>query len=130
RHKFILGLFDNAQVDPAAAAQVANCAEHRALAREAAAKGIVLLKNENNLLPLDASKLRIIAVIGPNAAEGQLGDYSGKPTHIVTPLEGIQQLCGDRIEVLHAKGCEILSPAMVGARFSVRVHGNLKVDAT
>ncbi len=127
RQKFQLGLFDQAIVDPAKAAKVANSAEHRALARETAVKGIVLLKNDNNLLPLDPAKLKKIAVIGPNAAEGQLGDYSGKPDHIVTPLEGIQS-AAPQAKILHAKGCEILSPAMVGARFSVRVHGNLKVD--
>jgi beta-glucosidase len=128
RHKLMLGLFEDAMVDPDHAARVGNCDEHRALARETAAKAIVLLKNENDLLPLDATKLRTIAVIGPNAAEGQLGDYSGRPAHIVSPLEGIKALVGNRIEVLHAEGCEILSPALVGARFSVRITGNLKVD--
>jgi beta-glucosidase len=128
KHKFQLGLFDKAIVDPAGAAKIANSAEHRALAREAAVKGIVLLKNENHVLPLDPKKLRKIAVIGPNADEGQLGDYSGKPDHIVTPLEGIQAALPKGVEVLHAKGCEILSPAMVGACFSVRLEGSLKVD--
>ena len=129
RHKFMLGLFANAMVDPAAAAQIASNPQHRVLAREAAAKSIILLKNDHNLLPLDPSKLQTIAVIGPNATEGQIGDYSGKPLHIVSSLEGIQQFLDDRVEVLHAKGCEILSPAMIGARFSVRIHGNLKIDA-
>jgi beta-glucosidase len=132
KHKLELGLFENAIVDPAEAQKISNCDQHRALARETAVKGIVLLKNENNLLPLDPTKLKKIAVIGPNANEGQLGDYSGKPTHIVTPLEGIQAAlagAGLKPALLHAKACEILSPAMVGARFSVRLEGSLKVDA-
>jgi beta-glucosidase len=127
RHKFQLGLFENAQVDPAKAASVAANPAHRALAREAACKGIVLLKNDGNLLPLDLSKLKALAVIGPNADQVQLGDYSGKPAHAVSPLEGIKA-AAPRLEILHAKGCEILSPAMVGARFSVRISGSLKVD--
>src|SRR5581483_389277 len=100
---------------------------HAALSREAATKGIVLLKNDQNLLPLDPS-IGSIAVIGPNADEGQLGDYSGTPDHIVTPLEGIRAAVASSTRVLYAKGCEILSPAMVAGRFSVRLHGSLKVD--
>ena len=80
-----------------------------------------------DLLPLDPA-VGSIAVIGPNADEGQLGDYSVAPEHIVTPLEGIRASVSPQTKVLHAKGCEILSPAMVLGRFSVRLHGSLKVD--
>ena len=128
RSKFKLGLFENVQVDPARAKQVGNDVAHKALSREAAAKGIVLLKNAGNLLPLDPT-ITTIAVIGPNADEGQLGDYSGTPNHIVTPLEGIRAAVSPGTKLLHAKGCEILSSAMVVGRFSLRVHGSLKVDA-
>ncbi len=127
RSKFKLGLFEKVQVDPTKAKQIANDPEHKELAREAATKGIVLLKNANNLLPLKPS-LGTIAVIGPNADEGQLGDYSGTPDHIVTPLEGIRALVSPKTKVLYARGCEILSPAMVVGRFSARMHGSLKVD--
>src|SRR5205085_554920 len=80
--KFELGLFEKPYCDPEDAAKVARDPAHRALAREAAMKGCVLLKNENGLLPLKRG-LQRIAVIGPNAAEGQLGDYSGSPEHVV-----------------------------------------------
>jgi len=127
RSKFKLGLFESAMVDPAKAAEVANNANHKALNREAAAKGCVLLKNDNNLLPL-RNDLKTIAVIGPNAADGQLGDYSGVPSYIVSPLEGIKAAVSPNTKIIHAKGCEILSAAMVIQRFSIRLSGNLKVD--
>jgi beta-glucosidase len=129
RSKFRLGLFDSVQVDPDQAERVANDPSHRALAREAAVKGIVLLKNENDLLPLKTD-LKTIVVIGPNVAVGQLGDYSGRPDHVVSPLEAIRDLLGSTTEIIHAAGCEILSPAMIVGRFSVRLSGNLTVPTT
>jgi beta-glucosidase len=127
RSKFKLGLFEDAIVDPTQAAVVVNNPEHAALAREVAAKGITLLKNDNNVLPLKPD-VKTIAVIGPNAADGQLGDYSGTPKHIVSPLEGLQKAVGSSTKVVYEKGCEILPLASVAGRFSVRAHGNLKVD--
>jgi beta-glucosidase len=62
--------------------------ENRELALEVAQKSIVLLKN-SGILPLSKDKVKSIAVIGPNAAEPQLGTYSGWPTVQVAPLEGI-----------------------------------------
>jgi beta-glucosidase len=84
-----------------------NSPEHRALALEAAQKSIVLLKNEDGLLPLDRFKLRSLAVIGPNAAALRLGGYSGIPAHRVTILDGICSKVGADIEVLYAEGCGI-----------------------
>jgi len=77
--KFRLGLFDNPYVDPDNAERVTNSAEHQQLAVEAARKVMVLLKNEKNTLPLDVSKLKTIAVIGPNAADIHVGGYSRDP---------------------------------------------------
>ncbi len=76
RQKFRLGLFENALVDPARAEKIVHNAEHQELALEAARESVVLLKNENRLLPL-RKDLGSIAVIGPNAddAKNQLGDY-------------------------------------------------------
>lgn len=105
RVKFMLGLFENPFVDEETAVSITNCAEHRALALEAARKSIVLLKNEGGLLPLDKSKLRSLAVIGPNAAAVRLGGYSGNPLQPVSVLEGIRQKAGDALEVLYAEGC-------------------------
>lgn len=111
RVKFMLGLFENPFVDEDAAVAVTNCAEHKALALEAAHKSIVLLKNEGGLLPIDRSKLRSLAVIGPNAAKVRLGGYSGDPLEPVSVLEGIRQKAGNALEILYAEGCGLtLSP--------------------
>src|SRR6185295_18723828 len=75
--KFQLGLFDDPYVDPAEAERVVGCDENRQLAREAACATITLLKNENNLAPLDLNQIKTIAVIGPNAHRSLLGGYSG-----------------------------------------------------
>jgi beta-glucosidase len=98
-------LFENPFVDEGTALAVTNCAEHKALALEAAHKSIILLKNEAGRLPLDPASLRSIAVIGPNAAPIRLGGYSGDPGCGISVLEGIRQKIGDSIEVLYAEGC-------------------------
>jgi beta-glucosidase len=77
--------------------------KHKAAAREVTQKTIVLLKNSNNALPLDRSKLRSIAVIGPRADEVLLDWYSGTPPYIVTPLAGIRNKVGNGMEVKYAK---------------------------
>ena len=107
RAKFVLGLFDNPYVDPDDAERVNETAEHRVLALKAAREAIILLKNENNLLPLDRNRIRSIAVIGPNAGRVELGEYSGGPTHKVSILDGIKQKVGNRIKVNYAEGCKI-----------------------
>lgn len=105
--KFQMGLFDDPYVDPDEAARVVGCEAHRELALQAARETITLLKNENNLAPLDPSKLKTLAVIGPNAHRVLLGGYSGLPKHNVTVLEGIKAKVGDRVQVLYAEGCKI-----------------------
>ena len=107
RAKFILGLFENPYVDPDRAIRVTNSPEHRELAAEAARRSIVLLKNENNLLPLNHSSLRSIAVIGPNAARVHLGGYSDDPGRGVSVLQGIRDKVGNQIKVTYAEGCKI-----------------------
>lgn len=112
RAKFVLGLFDELpQVDPDEAERVNNCIEHRSLALEAARKSIVLLKNQDYLLPLDPGSLRSIAVIGPNAADLHLGGYPDDPGRGVTILEGIRQAVGDHARVGYALGCRITAGA-------------------
>ena len=105
--KFRLGLFDNPYVDPDYAEKVNNSPEHKKLAAEAARKVIVLLKNDKNLLPLDATKLKTIAVIGPNAADVHLGGYSRDPGYGVSVLDGIRAKLGSKVKVLYAEGCKI-----------------------
>ncbi|HMN49459.1 MAG TPA: glycoside hydrolase family 3 C-terminal domain-containing protein [Ignavibacteriaceae bacterium] len=86
-----------------------NSPEHQQLVFEAGKKSLVLLKNQDNILPLDTSKILKIAVIGPNAAIMQT-DGSGSswvdPFYKVSPLEGIEKYVGT-LKVLYAKGCEI-----------------------
>lgn len=107
RAKFLLGLFENPYVDPDKAAEATNSRQHRELAAEAARRSIVLLKNEGNLLPFDRSKLRSIAVIGPNADRAHLGGYSDDPQRNVGILQGVRDKVGDRIKVVYAEGCKI-----------------------
>jgi beta-glucosidase len=107
RAKFLLGLFDDPYVDPDGVEQVTNTPEHRALALQAAREGIILLKNQDGLLPLDRSKIKSLAVIGPNAAICHLGGYSQDPGKAVSLLAGIQNKVGNRIRVLYSLGCEI-----------------------
>ncbi len=68
--------------------------EHRALCREAGRQAVVLFKNEGETLPLDATSLRKLAVIGPMAGTCHLGDYSGAPQDRVSPLDGILEQFG------------------------------------
>ncbi len=105
--KFRLGLFENPYVDPEYAQKITNSPEHRALAEKTAEKAIVLLKNENNLLPLDLTRLETIAVIGPNAADVHLGGYSREPAHGVSILDGIRDRVGASAKVVYAEGTRI-----------------------
>ncbi len=105
--KFKLGLFDAPYVDPAEAERLVGCTEHARLAHRAAREAITLLKNEQDLLPLNPQKLKTIAVIGPNAHRGLLGGYSGVPPHQVTVLDGIRARAAQGVNVLHAEGCKI-----------------------
>ncbi|HEY2860808.1 MAG TPA: CIA30 family protein [Terracidiphilus sp.] len=105
--KFRLGLFDHPYVDPDYAERTTNSPEHRQLALEAARKELILLKNDKNLLPLDLSKLKTIAVIGPNAADLHIGGYSRDPGFGITVLDGIKTRVGDRAKVTYAQGCKI-----------------------
>lgn len=105
--KFKMGLFEDPYADPDEADTVVGCDAHRDLALQAARETITLLKNENNLAPLDPSRLKTIAVIGPNANRALLGGYSGLPKHNVTVLDGIKAKVGDRVKVLYSEGCKI-----------------------
>jgi len=107
RAKFLVGLFEDPYIDAKRAVAVTNSAAHQALAAEAARRSIVLLKNQNNLLPLDRSKLKTVAVIGPNAATVHLGGYSDSPGRGVSVLQGVKDKAGAGINVVYAEGCKI-----------------------
>jgi beta-glucosidase len=106
RVKFRLGLFENPFVDTTEAARVNDSAEHRALALRAARKAIVLLRNQNALLPLSDS-IRSIAVLGPMIDTVALGDYSGYGMKVVTLLEGIRSAIPPSVQVHGARGCAL-----------------------
>jgi beta-glucosidase len=76
--------------------------KHKAVARLATQESVVLLKNSQNLLPLDRQKVKSIAVIGPRANEVLLDWYSGTPPYRVTPLEGITKSAGSSVKVSFA----------------------------
>jgi beta-glucosidase len=107
--RFRLGMFD--PPEQVAYAQipyaVVDSPEHRELALRTARESIVLLKNENNLLPLKKD-LESLAIIGPNAEDllVLLGNYHGTPHRAVTPLEGIRKKLGSATRVYYAQGCE------------------------
>lgn len=111
REKFLAGLFDDPIVDAAYAEKITNSPDHQRLSLQAAREAIILLKNQDHLLPLDASKYKRIAVIGPNAAEVHLGGYSDKPGRGVSVLEGIKKRMGSGTEVLYSEGVKITETA-------------------
>jgi len=108
--KFRAGLFENSYADVAQALALTNDSEARDLARKAAQRSIILLKNDGmlplSLPPAGAAKPRI-AVIGPNAAVARLGGYYGEPPLKVSILDGIRARAGARADVVFAKGVKI-----------------------
>ena len=115
RAKYRLGLFDRPYVDPGKAAEIVGSPEHRNAALEVARKSIVLLKNEDGLLPL-GKDIRSIAVIGPNAdsIKNQLGVWVRQivPQYedmVVTILKGIKNEVSSDTEVHYVKGCGIVA---------------------
>lgn len=109
--KLRLGLFENPYTDPANAVKVTHTKESQAVALEVAHEGIVLLKNDKNILPLQKN-LRKIAVIGPNADDekNQLGDYTANVVlqKIVTVFDGIKSKVSPSVQVEYVKGCDII----------------------
>lgn len=102
--RFLLGLFDGSEYDDIPY-EVVECKEHIQLARDAARKSAVLLKN-NGVLPLKKSEINTIGVIGPNADSrvALIGNYHGTASRYITVLEGIQDEAGDEIRVLYSEG--------------------------
>jgi beta-glucosidase len=113
RAKFKHGLFEDPFVDPDRADATAGSENQRDLALKAAEQGVTLLKNENDMLPLDADQYESIAVIGPHAAETLLGGYSSRPRHTVSIYEGVQNRVGDDVTVEYAEGVRITEDSVV-----------------
>lgn len=113
--KFKLGLFEDPFVDPEYAVSVVHCEEHKLLALQVEREGIVLLRNEKNILPL-RKDLKSVAVIGPlaDAEQDQTGDYipHNIPQDIVTPLEGIRSKVKSGTRVNFVKGCDVIGSGL------------------
>jgi beta-glucosidase len=109
--KFKLGLFENPYVDPDYAVKIRHTKENMELALQASREGIVLLKNEKNILPLK-KEIKSIAVIGPNADAGkdQVGDYSPHtvPQEIQTVLKGLRNKISEKTKITYVKGCNVI----------------------
>jgi beta-glucosidase len=106
-----LGMFDDQKKVPYSTIpyEMNSCSEHSNFSVEVARKSLVLLKNEGNLLPLDKSKMKSIAVIGPNAdsREALQGNYYGTSDRYVTVLDGIRKAVGDDIRIFYSEGCHL-----------------------
>jgi len=109
RLKFRLGLFENRYADAGYAQKVNHSDDHKAIALKAAQESIVLLKNENNTLPIDLDKVQSIAVIGPNAKQVYFGGYSTQLSQKrgVSIFDGIKNYVGDKVAVHYSEGCKI-----------------------
>lgn len=101
-----------------------NCAEHQELALTAAREAIVLLKNDGGLLPLDRSKT--VAVIGPLANTVSLGGYSGSPTELSTPFEGIAGKLGYEASdgTVQFEDCDLQSVPSGNKRLTHEANGS------
>ncbi len=106
--RYLLGILGEGSEFDAIPYEVVECAEHLALAQEAAQKSCVLLKNDG-LLPLDADKVGTIGVIGPNANSriALIGNYHGTASRYTTVLEGIQDAMAGKGRVLYSEGCHL-----------------------
>lgn len=105
--KFRIGLFDYPYLDEKDIVSNSKTEERNNAALETAEKSIILLKNENRILPLDRRKYATIGVIGPNADKKLLGGYCDNTCNSVTLLQGIKERIGDEISILYSEGCRI-----------------------
>lgn len=110
---FKIGMFDPADRNPYASIgrEVIECEAHKKHAYRMAQESMVLLKNENSILPLDVRRIKKLALIGPNADNEQtlLANYFGTPSVIMTPYKSLKERYGDRIEITYIKGVDFVS---------------------
>jgi beta-glucosidase len=129
RVKYRLGLFERPYADEARESVLLS-REHRAAAREVAARSMVLLKNDSDLLPL-SKKATSIAVIGPLAdnSSAPLGSWAGdgRKEDLVTLLGGVRAAVSPTTRILHAKGCEVEGGSPDGIEEAVRLAREAEV---
>lgn len=110
RVMFMIGLFDSGYNHDKDVELNINTEEHKKIALDAAKEGIVLLKNNNSILPLDLNKIKSIAIIGPNsktAITGGGGSSMVIPLNPISPFEALQKKIGDKVKINFAQGCVI-----------------------
>ena len=133
--KYKLGLFDTESKEIDTETAYAGTKKHQEFSYEMAKKAIILLKNDNKILPLDMANIKSLAVIGPNAHEERpkkgtyslLGGYSGLPPFYISALDGIKAKVGDKVKINYAKGCDLLSNSKAG--FPAAIAAAKKSDA-
>ncbi len=128
RVKFLLGLFDNPYVDASRLPNVFHTEKSQDLALKAAQEGIVLLKNENSVLPLKNEKLRI-AVIGELAESKYPGGYTNPDTEGISILDGLRQRAGKQQTIAFEKGYSYTNerPGMQQAAVDLVRHSDVAV---
>ncbi|MFA6598316.1 MAG: glycoside hydrolase family 3 C-terminal domain-containing protein [Ignavibacteriaceae bacterium] len=108
--RFKLGMFDPPEMVPYSKIkmEIVDSKKNQQLALETARESIVLLKNQNNTLPLKKN-VKTIAVIGPNANDEEtlLANYNGAPSNPITPLKGIREKVGKGTKVIYERGCDV-----------------------
>ena len=113
-----LGMFDKDENVPFAdtSYDIVDSKEHRALALKAARESLVLLKNDNQTLPLKKDSIKSIAVIGPNAdsREALMGNYFGTPSQYITVLDGIREILPDTVRINYSQGCHLYKNRVEG----------------
>ncbi|MFL5811442.1 MAG: glycoside hydrolase family 3 N-terminal domain-containing protein [Flavisolibacter sp.] len=112
RVKFILGLFDSPYVkDTKLADKIVHTAKEDSLELQINRESIVLLKNKDNVLPLDRTRIKNILVTGPLAsAEGYMvSRYGPHNNRMISVLAGLKQLAGDKINLVYEKGCDVIN---------------------
>ncbi|OIR13222.1 periplasmic beta-glucosidase precursor [mine drainage metagenome] len=100
--------------------------KNKDLVKEVTRKSIVLLKNENDLLPLDKNKIRSVAVIGPYANQVLLDWYSGTPPYSISVLDGIKNKLGDKVAVTYTSGkdADSVNTLAASSNYVIMVVGN------
>jgi beta-glucosidase len=127
--KFKAGLFEKPYPNADNITKLIHIQPHIEMARRIAEESVILLKNEKNLLPLDKTKIKSLAVIGPNADQVQYGDYTWTRDNSsgITTLQGIRKLVGNKVAINYAKGCNISGHSREG--FAEAVKAAEKSDA-
>ena len=110
RVKFKLGLFDHPYVDPSIADSIVHNNDAKEFSKKISREVLVLLKNKNNLLPLNKSNLKNVFVTGPLAADTlhSMSRYGPNNVKVVSVVNGVKNLLGDEVKVEYLKGCETI----------------------